>query len=382
MKKFSLIVIVLLLITACGRPNPFTGGTSEAVTESKESGSEQSKYAPLTETTENEDATETGVATEKVDTPLSTEGNPDPQSIDLSKKPNEGGKIMVLMYHNIGDEEEEWVRTPENFRRDLEVLYEKGYRPIKLTDYVAGKIDTPAGLTPYVITFDDARENNFRYLADGSIDPNCAVGILMDFASDHPDFKPHATFFVNGPVPFRVDGEEKEKVQYLIDNGMDIGNHSYGHEDYTHLDGADLQESIGWQANYLTSVAPDGYQVNTLALPFGSRPQDSSLTHYLKSGEYEGKAYENVAVLDVGWDPWYSPFHSSFDPYTIHRVRASETNVDGVGMYDWMDYFDNNPEERFISDGDPRIVSAPADWADVMTAPDGKTLYLYNPPTE
>ena len=45
----------------------------------------------------------------------------DPKSeIDLGLKPNEAGKIMVLMYHNIGEPEAEWVRTPANFRKDLE----------------------------------------------------------------------------------------------------------------------------------------------------------------------------------------------------------------------------------------------------------------------
>lgn len=371
MKKITLLIVFLVLLSGCSRANPFHENKTEVATQTE----------GMSETTP-ENATEAQPVTEPMTeaaTEPATEKAPDTGTIDLSLKPSEGGKIMVLMYHNIGEEEEEWVRTPENFRSDLETLYEKGYRPIRLTDYVSGNITTPAGYTPYVITFDDARENNFSYLPDGSIDPDCAVGILMQFASEHDDFQPHATFFVNGPVPFRVDGEEKEKVKFLIENGMDIGNHSYGHENYTDLNGDELQESIGWQANYLESIAPEGYKVNTLALPFGSRPDDTSLSHYLQSGEYEGKTYDNVAILDVGWDPWYSPFHQSFDPYTIHRVRASETNVEGVGLYDWLATFDNNPEDRFISDGDPKIVSAPSDWADVLKAPEDKILYLYEP---
>ena len=42
-------------------------------------------------------------------------------------KVNELGKIMVLMYHGIGEEEDVWVRTPENFRKKI-------YRPCTTRD--------------------------------------------------------------------------------------------------------------------------------------------------------------------------------------------------------------------------------------------------------
>jgi hypothetical protein len=50
--------------------------------------------------------------------------------------PNELGEIMVLEYHRIGDNEGEWVRSRDNFRRDLQTLYEKGYRPVLMRDVV------------------------------------------------------------------------------------------------------------------------------------------------------------------------------------------------------------------------------------------------------
>lgn len=66
-------------------------------------------------------------------------------------KPNEAGKIMVLMYHVIGDSEGEWSRRWDNFRKDLGVLYEKGYRLISLNDYISNNIDVEAGYTPVKI---------------------------------------------------------------------------------------------------------------------------------------------------------------------------------------------------------------------------------------
>ena len=50
-----------------------------------------------------------------------------------SLPPNELGRVMILEYHKIDQPEERWTRTPENFRRDLETLYARGYRLKKLT---------------------------------------------------------------------------------------------------------------------------------------------------------------------------------------------------------------------------------------------------------
>ena len=125
---------------------------------------------------------------------------PEPEEIDYEALGvNELGQVMVLMYHQIGEEEAEWVRTPENFRKDLETLYAAGYRLIALNDLLDGNITVPAGTTPVVLTFDDGTIGHFRYIEqDGQtvIDPDCAVGILEQFAAEHPDFGQAATFFI------------------------------------------------------------------------------------------------------------------------------------------------------------------------------------------
>ena len=57
-----------------------------------------------------------------------------------SLAPNELGRVMILEYHKIDYPEERWTRTPENFRRDLETLYARGYRLITLGDFLDGRI--------------------------------------------------------------------------------------------------------------------------------------------------------------------------------------------------------------------------------------------------
>lgn len=284
---------------------------------------------------------------------------------------NEMGQVMVLMYHHIREPEAEWSRTPDNFRKDLKNLYEQGYRPIRLEDYATGNINTEPGKTPVVLTFDDGNQNNFNMIEDDSgewiIDPESAVGILMDFHEKHPDFDPHATFFINGGTPFGQSDWVEYKLNFLVENGMDIGNHTATHLHLGDADAETIQQELGRIVQLVKKYVP-GYEVNTFALPFGSRPKENSLWSYLVRGEYEDVNYEHVAVLEVGWDPYHSPHHKDFDGATIRRVRASETKVDGVGMYDWMDSFDRGSRTRYISDGNPDTVTVPEEFADRINA--------------
>ena len=83
--------------------------------------------------------------------------------------PNELGRIMILEYHKIDYPEASW--TPENFRRDLETLYAKGYRLINLGDLLDRRFTLPGGTTPVVLTFDDSSPGQFRYLEhDGTLE--------------------------------------------------------------------------------------------------------------------------------------------------------------------------------------------------------------------
>ncbi|SNS05827.1 Polysaccharide deacetylase [Anaerovirgula multivorans] len=293
-----------------------------------------------------------------------------PKEIDLQAlRPNEAGEIMVLMYHHIREPEAEWSRTPDNFRRDLQELYENGYRPISLVDYATGSINTEVGYTPVVLTLDDGNQNNFNMIqnnqGDWDIDPDSAVGILVDFHEKHPDFPLEATFFINGGTPFGQAEWVEYKLNYIVEKGMDIGNHTYTHINFTNTTAEKIQEELGRLNNFVKQYLPE-YEVNTLALPFGSKPKDTSLAPFLVEGEYEGEKYQHIAILEVGWDPYKSPFDKAFDPSRIRRVRASETKVDGVGIYDWMKALDQGGRLRYISDGDANTVTVPEKYRDKL----------------
>ena len=109
----------------------------------------------------------------------------------------------------------------------------------------------------------------------------------------------------------------------------------------------------------------------------GSRPNDESLTSFLKEGSYNGVEYNNIAILNVGWNPAHSPYDTRFDFESIPRIRASEMKVDNVGMYNYIDYFDNNPQERFISDGFPDIITIPEEKLEFIKTDLNKEIYVY-----
>ena len=344
MKKI-IILIALLLLTGCaGTPAPVI----EAHVEETDSPS-VTEGAEDTEIKEPENE-------ENIEEPDDEDAI---SAIDMSLNPNELGEIMILMYHGIGEEESVWQRTPDNFRKDLEYMYQNGYRMISLNDYAKGEIKTQAGFTPIILTFDDGRQNNFNYIevnGEVIIDPDCAVGVLEEFKNKYPDFDVTASFFLGTNIFGQKEYADK-KLNWLVENGYDIGNHTYSHNEMATLDSERIQMEIGSVNNIIKQHVPD-YAVETLALPHGSNPKDEFIESMLK-GEYEGNKYETIAVLDVGWRPAYSPFDTLTNFISLYRVTASEINVDNCGIYDYFNSYEKNSRERFISDGNPDVVTIP-----------------------
>lgn len=280
-------------------------------------------------------------------------------------QPNELGEVMVVMYHGLGRKNSAYVRTPESFRADLETYYEMGFRPVNLSDYVDGNIDVEAGMTPIVLTFDDGNKSNFNLIEEEGqwgVDPNSAVGIILDFNEQHPDWALKGSFFLNGGTPFGQKEHIDYKVNWLVDNGFEVGNHSYGHEDLTEQDEAGIQRTLGKNIQEIESRI-EGYTVNTLALPFGKRPKDQGRYDLVTAGEYEGVPYEHKAILLVGWKPEVSVFDKSFDPLAIMRVQSGDGDFQ---MIHWLEDYRNNPHKRFISDGDANTVTVPEKLASRM----------------
>lgn len=287
--------------------------------------------------------------------------------------PNELGRVMILEYHRIDYPEHRWTRTPEGFRRDLETLYTHSYRLISLNDLVDGRIAVPAGTTPVVLTFDDSSPGQFRYLKKNDtleIDPQSGVGILEAFIAGHPDFGRAATFYVlpGASRPNRLFDQpefEARKLRFLVSRGYEIGNHTLWHANLGKYDESTVRGQIAGAQEWIQRLVPD-YRIRTLALPHGVYPRDVA---WALRGEAKGVGYRHDAILMVAGGAAPSPFSKNFDPTRLPRIQAVDEN-----LASWLRYFEKNPGERFVSDGDPATVTIPAARRDRITPFLPKTL--------
>src|SRR5438128_12110625 len=106
-----------------------------------------------------------------------------------NRVPNEMGRIMVLEYHLITDHNADYARERGQFRKDLELLYDRGYRPVNMSDVLDKKLDLPRGISPVVVVFDDASPEQCRYLETNGkleIDPTSRSGLGLDFTHTPP----------------------------------------------------------------------------------------------------------------------------------------------------------------------------------------------------
>ncbi|HZT43253.1 MAG TPA: polysaccharide deacetylase family protein [Chthonomonadaceae bacterium] len=292
-------------------------------------------------------------------------------------RPNEAGVVPILMYHDIGKPAQRLNRSVAAFRHDLERLYQDGYRPISLEAYLDSRIDLPLGKSPVILTFDDARGSQFHYRKDGTLDPDCAIGILQAFGKTHPDFPLHATFFV---LPNRAFDQHKlaaQKLQDLLAMGCEIGNHTVTHRSLKKLSDEEVQQELATCVTLIHKMVPQA-RVDTMALPYGILPHNQAL---LASGTYQGQPYTNRAVLLVGAGPAPSPVSPQFDPMHLPRIVTSEVRY---GMTYWLNDLKRHPERRYVSDGDPGTVTVPRTLAaDVDKARlKGVALRLYDLPRD
>ena len=304
---------------------------------------------------------------------------------------DESGLIPVMMYHGIVNlkdsdtaytggnvDKDGYTRTAESFRKDLDYYYNEGYRMIRLEDYIDGKIDTEMGKSPIVLTFDDGLENNIKVTGLDSngniiIDPNSAVGILEEYKKKYPDYNVTATFFINGGL-FRQTEYNEKILNWLIDNGYDIGNHTYTHVDFTTVDKNKATEEVGKMYQKLDGIIKDKY-VNIVALPFGSPyDDDHSNFKYIIEGTYNGYTYNTKSTLRVGWEANYSPFSKSFNPQFIKRIRAYDNNGEN---FDIKMNFNRLKETGYISDGDINTIVIPTEYRNYIKNDTNRQIIVY-----
>ena len=274
------------------------------------------------------------------------------------------GRIPILEYHVVGDSAKGiFVISRQEFRRDLETLYERGYRPITVAQLIDKDFsDVPEGMSPVVFTFDDASPEQFSYVEKNGqieIDTTSIVGMWLAFQKERPDWKNRATFCLlpAAEVGHAFFGEKgirgqkgewrHQKVKWLADNGFELCNHTLWHAQLSKYPDAFVQEQIARGQLAIDSVIP-GYKVRTFALPQGLWPKNRDLAWRGSWTDPRTKVtttYNYDTVLEVAGGPAKSPYDAEFNSRKLPRVIATGNAV--VKMLDRLE----TSGSRFVSGG-------------------------------
>jgi hypothetical protein len=261
-----------------------------------------------------------------------------------ARTPNPLGRVPILEYHLIAASDSRWGRSRDGFRRDFELLYRRGYRPVTVAELVDGTIELPAGTSPVVITFDDASPGQFSYIEhDGKleIDPESGLGIWLAFGKSHPDWRPRATFcllpaasaghafFGDKGIGGQKTAWRFPKLRFLAEQGFELCAHTLWHANLSTLSDAGVQEQIARSLMAIDSAVP-GHRVRTFALPLGIWPKNRQLAHAgswrdPRSGQVV--SYRFDAILEVSGGPARSPRSPGFDPLRLPRIQIIGDNL-------------------------------------------------------
>jgi peptidoglycan/xylan/chitin deacetylase (PgdA/CDA1 family) len=187
------------------------------------------------------------------------------------------------------------------------------------------------------------------------VDPDCAIGIIEAFARAHPEFGRAATFYVlpGADPPNRLFNQPDlvtRKLTYLAANGYEIGNHTLWHANLSKYPESVVRSQIATAQEWVQRHVP-GYRMRTLALPMGAYPKQVA---WAERGGTNGTAYRNDAILMVAGGAAPSPFSKSLDRSHLPRIQAVEQDLEY-----WLTYFERNPGERYVSDGQVGTITVP-----------------------
>lgn len=268
--------------------------------------------------------------------------SPEPVTTAPFRPTNLDGTVPVLMYHRTGPEEKYMVRSAENFREDLARLYASGFRPVTLAEYASGKMPIKPGESPVVLTFDDSAESQFRIMPDGSVDPECFVGLWRAFAESVPDFPVRGTFFVNPNGPFEQRGLGAKKVKLLREWGSEIAWHSRTHVDFSKASDRRVMSEMAYGFEYLEKL---GVTPKTFALPYGSLPKNKGL---LEGFDWNGRRIKYDAVALAGSAPMTSPHQNP----RLHRIQRIQAYPGLYGIDYWLNRYADGRQAQYV-EGSP-----------------------------
>lgn len=293
-------------------------------------------------------------------------------------QPNELGRVPVFMYHNIVSNDSSrdssvdayMYRTYDELWNDMLWLYENNFYLVGMNDLIGGNLDVPLGKHAVVFTFDDSSSLHFSLIENEDseliIDPNCAVGIMERFHAKYPDFGRGAHFGMVPAHKFSWPQHEQDdyfdmKMQWLIANGYEVGNHTLSHPDLAEISDENFAWTVSGPVIWADNLMGADHSANAtrvLTLPYGIKPQEEE--HPLKVGmmlhgfEYEGSHIQLIGVLELNGGSSEVPWSNQWDPFSIPRLPMQD---DVLELLKDVHLSGENP--YYTSDGNLDIVTVP-----------------------
>ncbi|AIE84524.1 polysaccharide deacetylase family protein [Fimbriimonas ginsengisoli] len=257
-----------------------------------------------------------------------------------NRQANTKGGVLVLMYHKFAPKETRYDRSFDHFRHDLQRLYDMGFRPVTMSEYLSDRLNIAPGASPVVITVDDSNSTQFTMRDDGTVDPECAVGIWQDFAAIHPDFPVKATWYVLPTVMWGQPKWQDRKVEILKESGSELASHTWSHPVLRKLTDRQVKTEIARSIDFLAKY---GFDKVSFAYPYGVFPKHMDI---LDGFWQNHRAYTLTGAVTCDTDIAPAPAADDLRPFKVPRVEALEGPL---GVDYWLDRIESGKSKVFVA---------------------------------
>ncbi len=264
--------------------------------------------------------------------------------------------LPILMYHHVSDPVNGvYGVSTSRLWGDLQQLHDEDFYLVVPSDIENGLTDIPDGKRPVMLTFDDGWLDNFNYItaSDGSLemDPDCVVALLNDFSELHPDFGKGALFFISwDKTPFDQYAHIREKFNYLLDSGYEIGNHTNAHAHFGSLPREQWESAINLPMekfhNYLGIRTG---MIFTLSYPGGYLSRNTGAEELIGSFEFMGVSAIRMGFLVTGSVPEVEDICSSYESwFRVGRLDMSQYSIPRV--LSWSNLMQTGTQRESLHD--------------------------------
>lgn len=261
-----------------------------------------------------------------------------PSPEHILRRPNELGRIPVIMYHSVDDTRPIDSRglnvSKATFRKHLAIFQKHGMYPVNMRDLRShdSMSTIPKGMVPVVLTFDDGRKSQFVLQPDGTPHPDSAVGIFESFIrTNAPMWQKRASFYVmpqssHNLEPFQERGMARLKLNYLVDNGYEVGNHTWSHRSLRRMNERQVSSELVRCFYGIRALCPRA-TMDTLCIPFGEYPRFATWRQVVKNPLRQASDMHTLVLMAWGGAS-YSPFDKRFDRLRVTRIGVAPNELE------------------------------------------------------